>query len=177
MAVPSLSPLRRRGPAIWRVWDRRQEIDQQLKAAPPFFFSLRKAAAVLGVSTQPLRDWVRDGLLRSSGQRLSFSKADLQSFLRRLAKEMANQEWKHREDRLVAERRRRPPSKLRRAEFDWPRGRAALTPAELAALVGCHPSLIRKMLDKGQLQRSLRRRGRFEITRQAWQRYLRSPQP
>jgi hypothetical protein len=70
--------------------------------------------------------------------------------------------WEARFLRFYAKRPNRfyPPrfNKLRKAEFQWPRGKPSLTPKELASLIGCHPSLITKAINARRIFGQRRRR-------------------
>jgi hypothetical protein len=163
-----------RGPVAWRLARRADEVCRRLAAEPRNFFSLRQAAALLGVSTQPVRDWIGLGHLQCGGPRGRVAKAELVRFvawLRDHAKPFDPQTYTR---RLV--RRRRSPvvpfETLAKAHFLWPKGQAALTPRELAGLIGCHPSLVTQAIKRKRWPGLGQRRTpkRWEITRRAWQR-------
>ena len=68
----------KRGPAAWRVKRRADEILAALAAAPSPLVSLRGAARLLGLSTQPLRDWAKQGYLSRTGPRGRFTVPELE---------------------------------------------------------------------------------------------------
>ena len=154
-----------RGPAAWHVKCRSPEILTRLAATTRPSLSLRAAARLLGLSTQPLRDWITAGHISRSGSRLRL--AELQRFVRWIAQHAQPFPRAHYLDRF----RRRPPypfKKLATARFTWPRRRATLTPAELAPVLRCHPSLIIKAIHARALPARRRSPHRWQITRQAW---------
>lgn len=67
----------KRGPIAWKVANESDVILGRLAACPRRFLSLRRASAVLGVSTQPLRDWIKLGYLRRVGPRQQISSDEL----------------------------------------------------------------------------------------------------
>src|ERR1051325_9914808 len=71
----------RRGPAAWKIAGHSDEVEIRLHAECRKFLSLRRASAILGVSTQPIRDWVRLGYLKRDGPRRQISKLQLSEFL------------------------------------------------------------------------------------------------
>src|ERR1700722_7547472 len=74
----------KRGPVAWGIRLRADRIRETLSNCRARFFSLRKAARILGISTQPLRDWLRRGGVKSDGSRQQFSKTEVLRFLTRL---------------------------------------------------------------------------------------------
>ena len=76
----------KRGPIAWEVAGRADEILEALAQSPRGFFSLRRASAILGVSTQPLRDWIELGYLRRVGPRRQISRDELCRLVKWLAK-------------------------------------------------------------------------------------------
>jgi hypothetical protein len=164
----------KRGPVAWGIACRADEILVEVARCPRRFHSLRRAAHFLGVSTQPLRDWIRLGYLQRDGPRLQISAAELRRFVRWLQNRAEPFDPEEYLDRLYRKRSRppRPFDKLRAAQFAWPKDRAALTPKELAQLVGCHPSLIVKAIRSDHLFSGVRGRRRtpcrWEITRRSW---------
>ncbi len=60
----------KRGPAAWHVKCRSDQILAQLAVTTRPFLTLRAAARLFGLSTQPLRDWLARGYLRRTGPRL-----------------------------------------------------------------------------------------------------------
>jgi hypothetical protein len=156
----------------WRIATDADFIRAQLAAHPRHFFSLRQAARILGVSTQPLRDWIGLGHLKREGPRKQFAKAALERFVSWLEARAEPLPDEYHIKRLLGEEGEHPLeyAVLQHATFLWPTGRQALTPKELAELIGCHPSLIVKAIRDYQWRRLGRRRtpGRWEITRQRW---------
>ena len=160
----------KRGPIAWKIRQSADDLLIGIQAHPCEFFSLREAAKALKVSTQPLRDWIKRGQLDRGGPRMQISRRELIRFvdwLRQRAEAFDPQRYS---ERLYSKDGMRPfPfSKLRRSQFSWPKGSAALAPKEIAALVGCHPSLVIKAIQRGLLRGRNRTRCRWEITRQAW---------
>ena len=163
----------KRGPVAWSIARRADEVGRRLESASRNFFSLRRTAAILGVSTQPVRAWVRLGHLRRDGPRGQVAKAELTRFvgwLRERAEPFDNQTYTRRLTRKPGSQTF-PFQALAQAQFLWPKGRPALTLRELAALIGCHPSLLIKAIKQYPYRRLGRRKspGRWEITRRAWQ--------
>lgn len=165
-----------RGPAAWSVARRGEEIRAKVGACPKAYLGLRHAARTLGLSTQPLRDWTRLGLVRRDGPRGTISRTELLLLLTRIEAEVEPfDSASFYAKRLTCRRggKRTSAGKLDGARFAWPRGRAALAPVELARLVGCHPSLIcralRGKVSGSRLRGRRRTPGRWEITRQAWE--------
>jgi len=154
-----------RGPAAWQIKLDADAIRDRLGDEKRNFFSLRRAARLLGVSTQPVRDWIRRGHLKREGPRGQIARAELEQFFGWL------EEWA--EPFHPDNYSKRFPSthlfqKLGRVSFAWPKSRKALSPTELAALTGCHPSLIRKGIRCGRLRGRRRSPGRWEVTRHVW---------
>jgi hypothetical protein len=76
----------KRGPAAWEVAKRAEEILELLSSNKRRFLSLRRAASILGISTQPLRDWTQRGYIRRNGPRLQYGKDELCRFVKLLEK-------------------------------------------------------------------------------------------
>ena len=125
----------------------------KLNRDPEAFYSLRKAAQVLGISTQPLRDWHQDGWVAKGPKGLKFPAAELRRFVQWLARYAKPFKMQERVRRFCKRGQPVPRAfdKLRQASFSWPKGRKSLRPAELATLMGCHPSLVTKALTQGWL--------------------------
>ena len=164
----------KRGPAAWKVKTRAGEILQELAESQKGFFTLRRAARLLGVSTQPLRDWIRRNQLKRDGPGQKISKEELTRFIKWLQDRAQNFDWESYWER-VQRKGKGPPrrfDKLRSARFVWPAGRMALSPQELAHLVSCHPSLILKATGGPRSYKKLvgRRTSpcRWEITKRSW---------
>lgn len=154
----------KRGPRAWEIAQRADAILENLEASRRGFYSLRKTAELLGISTQPVRDWIRLGQLKRDGPCLQISKAELRRFVK----------WLHdraepvdtREHGLARHRRGRFPfSKLNSARFVWPKERKTLTPKEYAQLAGCHPSLVVKAIHEDELNARRRTPCRWEIVK------------
>lgn len=155
----------KRGPAAWKIRLNADDLKIRIGAEKRNFFSLRKTARLLNVSTQPLRDWLRWGDLKREGPRKQIARNEvlrLIAWFEGCAQPFDSQNYL---DRL-------PPTwpfkKLGRIRFEWPKGRKALNPRELAALAGCHPSLVIKAIRSGRLRGRLRSPCRYEVTRHAW---------
>jgi hypothetical protein len=134
------------------------------------FFSLRKTARVFGISTQPLRDWIRRGDITRDGPRQQFSKEELLRFVTKLKEKAEPYDMETRWDRFYCHRHR-PPwrfEKLRTAKFVWPKGQKALTPSQLAALISCHRSLVIKAIKEYSRLGHHPTPGRWQITKTDW---------
>jgi hypothetical protein len=162
----------KRGPVAWEIAQRADGIIESLHASRRGFYSLRRAAQLMGVSTQPVRDWVRLGHLKRTGPRQSISRSELERWLNRLAARAEPFDRWNYIDRIELHRKvpRSPWRKLRLAEFQWPGKCDRLTPAELAGLIGCHRTLIIKAIRAGRVSGCRPTPGRWAITRRAWQR-------
>jgi hypothetical protein len=160
----------KRGPIAWKVAIGADQIRSKLVADPRQFHSLRRAARIMGVSTQPLRDWNKGKFLHRGGPRLRFSTPELLRFidwLQARAQPFGAEQYLKR----IFGRQGRPTfsfNKLRSARFVWPKGRLTLSPAELSARIGCHPSLLLKAIRASALRGRFRSPARWEITRRAW---------
>ena len=162
----------KRGYKAWEVAQRNEEILGVLASKSCRFYTLRGTARLLGVSTQPIRDWVRRGWLQNTGPRKSFAAEELCRFVRWLANRAEPYDWQAHAARFRARRTRAvfPFAKLDSSRFAWPRGRAQLNPIELSRLVGCHPSLVVKAITTGALDGHRRTVKRWAVTRRAWNR-------
>jgi hypothetical protein len=163
----------KRGPVAGRIAARADALLATVARDPRNYLSLRGAARCLEVSTQPVRDWVRLGFLTRDGPRGRFSKSELTRFIHWVAARVEPFDSWNYTRRLLGKRGRHPLpfARLMHAEFRWPQGRTALTPTELAELTGCHPSLILKAIrHHGAMLGRRKTPGRWEITRQRWQR-------
>jgi len=164
----------KRGPAAWKVAISADQILAALAETHRGFFSLRRAARLLGVSTQPLREWIKRDNLNREGPGGKISKAELCRFVRWL-KDRAEPFDSTRYLERLHRKLKAPPirfDKLRAARFVWPEGRKELRPKELAQLVGCHPSLILNAMASRCCFEHLRGRRltacRWEVTKRAW---------
>ena len=155
----------KRGPAAWKIRLAADEIKIRISAEQRNFFSLRKAARLLNVSTQPVRDWIRLGYLKREGPRGQIARGELERFVGWLEERAESFDPLNYVERI-------PPTwpfkKLGRVRFEWPKDRKALNPRELAVLTGCHPSLVLKAIHSGTLHGRFRSPCRREVTRQAW---------
>ena len=155
----------KRGPHAWEIAQRADAILETLNAGRRGFYSLRRTAKVLGVSTQPVRDWIRLGQLERDGLRRQISRAELGRFIYELINRAKPFDPRNYEQRLPYAY---PYKKLSRASFVWPQNRPALNPKEIAALIGCHPSLVLRAIHSDWLPGRRRSPCRFEVTKQAW---------
>jgi len=163
----------KRGPVAHEVAQRADEILAQLGNSvchPRSWLSLRASARLLGVSTQPLRDWIRRGYLARAHPR-RITKPELE----RLVCWLQKRSVPYAEDRLhrIYGNGCGPGKfeKLNRARICWPKGCASLTTGQLAELAGCHRSLIFQAIKQDWLRvRQPHRYGRqwWRISRQAW---------
>jgi hypothetical protein len=155
----------KRGPVAWKIESDADEIKIRISAEKRKFFSLRKTARLLNVSTQPVRDWIRLGYLKRDGPRGQIAASELVRFVGWLEERAERFDPRNYLERF-------PPmwqfKKLGRLQWEWPKDRKALHPRELAKLAGCHPSLILKAIHSGFLRARHRTPCRFEITRQNW---------
>lgn len=160
----------KRGPRAWEVACRAYEILVELEHSPRSFLSLRKAAAMLGLSTQPLRDWIRLGYLHRDGPRKQISINELTRIVIDLASRAKPFDPERYLDRIYIPRPELEDTfgKLWSSKFIWPKGRTALSPSELACLTGCHPTLIRLAIRREHVHGRRRTPERWEITRRAW---------
>jgi hypothetical protein len=145
------------------------EIRESIGCNPAKFYSLRKTARLLGVSTQPIRDWLRRGYLCRDGPRRQFSAVELLRFLDWLQPRVRPFEAGDYLKRIC----RKFGSgnlwlKLSHSRFVWPQARPSLTAKELGVLIGCHPSLILKAIAGSELFGRRRTPGRWEITKNSW---------
>jgi len=161
----------KRGPAAWNIKLDVEEIKMRLAAQKRNFFSLRQAAKILGVSTQPIRDWIRLKYLKREGLRGQITKSEFERFLKWLVERAKPFSLWNYADRLL-----RSPTRpaylfhtLGRAEFVWPKERKTLTPRELAGLIGCHHTLIIKAIHHKPWLAKRKSPGRWEITRHRWE--------
>lgn len=138
----------KRGPAAWTVACRASEVMEAIHRSPRGYFSLRQSARLVGLSTEPLRDAIQRNFLKRDGPRKQISKQELCRFVSWLEERALPYDALKYLERIHRNQRNRRYDfkKLRTAEFVWPRERKALTPAELAKLIGCHSSLIVKAI-------------------------------
>jgi len=155
----------KRGPAAWNIKLDADEIRIRLSAENRNFFSLRRAAWILRVSTQPVRDWIRLGYVQREGPRGQIARSELERFVGWLEERAEPFDTMNYLERIPLIR---PFQKMRRAHFEWPKGRKALNPRELAALTGCHPSSVLKAIYSGALHGRRRSPRRWEVSRRAW---------
>lgn len=160
----------KRGPRAWEIARRSESILQELSTSRRGYYSLRRTARLFGVSTQPVRDWIRLGFVKRDGPRNQISGSELTRFLNTLIRRAKRYGRYNYVDRI--ERNRAIPSwpwrKLRTAQFIWPKEKPTLTPVELAHLIGCHPSLIIKAIYSERIKGCRRTPCRWAITRRAW---------
>ncbi len=161
----------KRGPRAYEIAQRADQILETLEAERREFYSLRRTARFLSVSTQPVRDWLRLGQLKRDGPRRQISRTELQRFIKMLREraepfDPGNYVLRIEHNRRVQSWRWR---KLGTAQFIWPKECQALTPSELAGLIGCHPSLIRKAIHAERIRGHRPIPERWAITRREWQ--------
>lgn len=160
----------KRGPAPWRIACGASKILGRLEECRSRFFSLREAARVLGVSTQPLRDWTARRYLKRTGPRLQYAKDEL----RRLVKLFAERAAPFGPDDYLVrfhhwrDGRCYPFTKLGAASFAWPKARGALCPRDLAKLAGCHASSVLRAINSGRVRGRRRTPCRWAVTKRAW---------
>jgi len=155
----------KRGPRAWEIAQRADLILETLNTSRRGFYSLRRTAKLLGISTQPVRDWIRLGQLKRDGPRKQVAKVEIERFVRDLKRRAEPYETKNYAQRFP---KTHLFKKLSYASFVWPKGRKRLTPKELAVLAGCHPSLLIKAIRCRRLSGCHRSPHRWEITERAW---------
>jgi len=160
----------KRGLRGFDVAQRSGEILEYLDASRRGFYSLRKTAKIFGVSTQPIRDWIRLGYLKREGPRCQISKAGLMRFVKMLGEKAEpfdpyNYVRRIERNRKISCWRWR---KLSEARFEWPKEYETRTPTELARRIGCHPSLIIKAIREGYIKDIRRTPCRWVIKRKSW---------
>lgn len=112
----------KRGPAAWRIARDAEAISRRLAEERRSYFSGRCCAKMLGVSTQPVRDWIQRGYLQAEGPRHQVSRPEMQRFVAWLAARAEPFEPQmyarrfFRRDRMTV----RPFAKLAAARFAWP---------------------------------------------------------
>jgi hypothetical protein len=160
----------KRGPAAWNIACSSDGILEVLHQHPRSFISLREAARILGVSTQPLRDWTRQKYVKQEGPRLQYHKIELSRFVNWLAERAQPFDNENYLARLFSGSRLGPClfSKLSGSVFIWPRDKEALAPRELASLIHCHPSLILLAIREKRIRPRMKTNCRCEVTRRAW---------
>jgi len=161
----------------WVVAQRANAILATLDTSPKRFLSLRQTALILGSSIQPVRGWLRFGLIDASGPRKQIpipALVALVQHFQRLAQpySMAERAGRFHQGKPGP---RRPFAILRRARFDWPKQNRTRTPAEIAKLVGCHPSTIIRAIHARELFADRRTPYRWEISRKQWERGISMP--
>jgi hypothetical protein len=155
----------KRGPVAWEIAQRADSILETLNASRRGFYSLRRAAKLLGISTQPVRDWIRLGHLKRAGPRGRIARGELGRFVGEMERRAEFFEPENYLERLP---HTYPFKKLSRSSIVWPKGRKTLNPMELAGLIGCHPSLVLKALHCGRLHGRRRTSCRWEVSKNAW---------
>lgn len=159
----------KRGPAAWDIVTRAGEIRLKLSQEQKCFLSLRGTARLLGVSTQPIRDWTQRGYLNPSGKRRLIHKSEINRFVDWLCQRSSPFDSDRYLERIYRNNWPRFPfRKMQVCRFIWPKYCRALTPKQLSELVGCHPSLIVKAIQAGEVQGERKTNYRWEITRRAW---------
>jgi|ERR1035437_1141333 hypothetical protein len=155
----------KRGPAAWKIKLDADEIKIRLGMEKRNFFSLRRVARLLSVSTQPVRDWIRLGYLKREGPRGQIARGELGRFVGWLAERAESFEPENYFQRFPLTF---PFKKLGDVHFSWPKESNALKPSELATLAGCHPSLVLQAIHYGRLRGRRRSPGRWEVSKHAW---------
>lgn len=161
----------KRGPRAYEIAQRADEIRESLRASRLGFYSLRRTARLFGVSTQPIRDWIRLGQLKREGPRRQISREQLARFLNNLEEraepfDPVNYVRRIEHNRKIGSWQWR---KLSEARFEWPKKCKTRTPSELARLIGCHPSLIIKAIYARRVNGFRPTPCRWAIKRISWQ--------
>jgi hypothetical protein len=159
----------KRGPRAYEIAQRAELILENLNASHRRFYSLRKTAQLLGVSTQPIRGWIRLGQLEREGPRPRISRTELVRFILKLAERAEPfDSWNYvnriEHNRKILVWRWR---KLADARLAWPKECEWRTPCELARLIGCHPSLIIKAIYAGRIRAFRKTPHRWAIKRRS----------
>jgi hypothetical protein len=155
----------KRGPAAWKIKQDADEIKIRLGAEKRNFFSLRKTARLLSVSTQPIRDWIRLGYLKREGPRGQIAKGALERFIGWLEEHAEFFDPLNYLERIPP---KFPFQKLSSSHFVWPKGHDNLKPSELAAIINCHPSLIVKAIRCGRLHMHHQTGCHCKISKRTW---------
>jgi len=160
----------KRGPRAYEIANRALDIFKTLNSSPRAFYSLRRVSKIFGISTQPVRDWIRLRYLKRDGPRLQISRAELERFVKWLVARAEPFDPLNYLDRIELNRENphRPWRKLKSAEITWPKGRKTLSPSELARLAKCHPSLVTKALRAGAIRGYRPSPGRWQIKPRLW---------
>lgn len=160
----------KRGPAAWKVKTNSDEILKELADTHRGFFTLRRAARLFRLSTQPLRDWTKSGYLSRKGPRLQYDRAHLRQFVEMLRDRAEPFEPQNYERRFYTKIHRRVFrfAKLGHPQILWPRNRPSLGPAEIARLAHCHPSLIRQAIYEGEVKADRPTPFRWRIYKKDW---------
>jgi hypothetical protein len=161
----------KRGPRAFEIAQRAGEILAALNTSQRGFYSLRRTAKILGISTQPVRDWIRLGHLKREGPRRQINRAKIETFLWMLVERAeVFGKWNY-VNRIENNRKVQswPWRKLATAKFIWPKERDMLKPNELAKLIGCHPSLIIKAIKVDRVRGCRPTPYRWAIKRRSWQ--------
>jgi hypothetical protein len=160
----------KRGPRAYEIGQRAHQILENINASRRGFYSLRRTAKLFGVSTQPIRDWIRLGQLKREGPHRQISRAELVRFLNKLFDQA--EPYDSNNYILRIERNRKNGywqwRKLSTARFEWPKEYETRTPSQLARLIGCHPSLIIKAIYAGRVRGFRRTPHRWAIKRKSW---------
>lgn len=160
----------KRGPVAWQIGTRADDILKTLRQQKRRFLSLRRTAAMLDVSTQPVRDWICSGWLKADGPRGQIAATELRRFVCWLDRHATFYDMGQRSGRFRGGRDAVPlrHGTLARSTFSWPRNEKTLRPRELARRIGCHPSLIGQALRDGRVMGGHPTPHRWEITRASW---------
>ena len=161
----------KRGPAAWKVACASDDIKNRLHAQPRKYLSLRRTAKLFRISTQPIRDWIRLGHLKREGPRRQIVLGELERFIEWLERRAKPFSAENYTERFIRKTGRYPYrfQTLSRAQFIWPKGQKALTPKELAELIGCHPSLITKAIHARRWIRLGRRKSSARKKNYSWE--------
>jgi hypothetical protein len=162
----------KRGPRAWEIAQRGESILSALDSSHRGFYSLRRAAKLLCISTQPVRAWIRLGHLKLGGPRRQISRETLRRFVIDLQRRAEPFDSYNYVNRFACNQKTlsRRWGKFFYVRFKWPKEKNALSPLELAKLVGCHPSLVIKAIRAGKVFGHRRTPYRWAITKRAWHR-------
>lgn len=164
-----------RGPTAFAIGSRSNEIMERLAGLSETHLSLRRTAEVLGISTQPLRVWYREGWIKKGPAGRKFPVDELKRFVLWLKRYAKPEDMRQRVRRFSKIKGKHQPlprawDLLRKASFEWPKGQATLTPSQLAALVGCSPSLVTKAIEDQYLDADRPGRVHWHISKRQWNR-------
>src|SRR3569623_2128202 len=102
------------------------ELLEEMAGIVQTHLSLRETARLLCISTQPLREWHRDGWIRKGPKGLKFPVEEIRRFVLHLQRYAKPYDMRGRYGRFHLKRGKDQPlpgawSKLKKAEIQWPK--------------------------------------------------------